>query len=231
MRDLPQSLMLFAAGMGTRMRPLTERLPKPLIEVAGRPLVDHALALADEAGIGQIAVNIHHLPDLMRGHFAQRPDILIADETAALLETGGGLRAALPLLGSGPVFTLNTDAVWTGPNPLARLRAAWRPGRMDALLLLVPRDRASGHTGAGDFLADAEGRLRRGPGAVYTGAQIITTGRLAAVGETAFSIGRIWDEMIADGRLFGILHDGGWCDVGRPEAIAVAESLLARADV
>ncbi len=231
MRDHPRSLMLFAAGKGTRMRPLTDRMPKPLVPVAGRALIDHALALADEAGIGTIVANIHHMSDMMRRHLAARPDVLLSDETAELLETGGGLRRALPLLGEGPVLALNTDAVWTGPNPLARLRAAWDPARMEALLLLVPRERATGHAGAGDFLIDDQGRLTRGPGHVYTGAQVIRTERLASVGQAAFSIGRLWDDMAAEGRLYGVMHEGGWADVGRPDAIALAENLLAAADV
>lgn len=227
----PQSLMLFAAGLGTRMAPLTATRPKPLIPVAGMPLLDHALALADDAGVARTVVNVHYLPDQIRSHLKRRPATLVSDEHDALLETGGGLRKALPLLGAGPIFTLNTDAVWTGPNPLSRLASAWRPDAMDGLLMLIPQDRATAHTGRGDFRMAPDGRLTFGPGPVYTGAQIIRTDRLAAVPEAAFSLRRIWQDMAEAGRLFGIIHEGGWCDVGRPDAIPLAEALLRAAHV
>ena len=214
--------MLFAAGKGTRMGDLTRTLPKPMIPVAGRPLIDHALALVQEAGIENLVVNVHHLPDLLRAHL----DARFSDETGALLETGGGLRKALPLLGPDPVFTLNSDAVWTGPNPLTTLAGTWDPARMDALVLLVPSQQAIGHKGKGDFVADAEGRLRRGTDLVYTGTQIIATDLLADVPEDAFSLNRVWDMMMERGRLFGVTHPGGWCDVGTPDGIVEAEAML-----
>lgn len=229
MPDQPSAVMLFAAGLGTRMGPLTANRPKPLIEVAGRPLIDHALALVETAGLARTVVNTHYLADQIRAHLAGRRSVTVSDETDEILETGGGLRRALPLLGPGPVFTLNTDAVWTGPNPLATLAAAWRPDRMDALLLLVPRERAIAHPGKGDFLTDEAGRIRPGPGAVYTGAQIIRTDLLARIEDRVFSMWRLWDRMIAEGRAYGIEHEGGWCDVGHPAAIPLAETLLAGA--
>ncbi len=222
----PLPLMLFAAGLGTRMGALTADRPKPLIEVGGRALIDHALAQIDAAGPRRMVANLHYRPKMIRAHLAQRDDIAFSEETAARLETGGGLRHALPLLGPGPVMTLNTDAVWTGPNPLATLQAAWDPARMDALLLLVPPERATGHTGAGDFTVAPDGRLSRGRGAVYTGAQIIVTTDLAAEPEPAFSLNRVWDLIAARGRLFGAFHSGGWADVGHPGAIPLAEALL-----
>lgn len=226
---MPDAVMLFAAGFGTRMGALTASRPKPLLDVAGQPLLDHALALADAAGIGRKVVNTHYLGDQIAAHLAGRPDIFVSHEAPEILETGGGLREALPLLGSETVFTLNTDAIWTGANPLAALRAAWDPTRMDGLLMLVAPERARGHSGAGDFLRDAEGRLRRAPGAIYTGAQILSTKGLAGISERAFSLNLLWDEMLASGRLFGLLHRGGWCDVGRPDGIATAEAMLAEA--
>ncbi|MFV0332968.1 MAG: nucleotidyltransferase family protein [Tropicimonas sp.] len=229
MRHMPDAVMLFAAGFGTRMAPLTDTRPKPLIEVAGRALIDHALALADDAGIGRIVVNTHYRGEQVATHLAARPDIALSHE-AEILETGGGLRHALPLLGTGPVFTLNTDAVWTGPNPLAALRAAWDPARMDALVMLITPKRATGHAGAGDFLRSPDGALTRGPGAIYAGAQILRTDGLGEFREAAFSLNRLWDMMIARGRLFGVVHEGGWCDVGRPESIALAERLLGGGD-
>lgn len=221
----PDALMLFAAGFGTRMKPLTETRPKPLIEVAGRPLLDHALDLARAGGAQRIVANVHYLADQIEAHLAGQ-EVLIADERAEILETGGGLRAALPLLGEGPVMTLNTDAVWTGPNPVAALRAAWQPGRMRALLMLVRPENALGHTGNGDFAMDAEGRLTRGPRYVYSGAQILNPAGIETISDAKFSLNLLWDEMIAEGRLYGIVHDGGWCDVGRPESIALAEGMF-----
>lgn len=222
--------MLFAAGFGTRMGRLTADRPKPMIPVAGRPLIDHALALTALPGIRRRVVNLHWKAELLAAHLAGRPDIALSWERGAILDTGGGLRAALPLLGPGAVFTLNTDAVWTGPNPLATLAAAWDPARMDALLLLAPRAAATGHAGRGDFDRDAGGRLLRGDAFVYLGAQIIAPAALDGIPGPAFSLNRAWDGLIARGRLCGVVHPGGWCDVGRPEGIALGEALLAAGD-
>ncbi|MDP5306965.1 nucleotidyltransferase family protein [Paracoccus spongiarum] len=219
-------LMIFAAGLGTRMRPLTDHLPKPLIEVGGQTLLDRALALGRQAGVARIVVNSHYLGCRIAAHLAGQ-EVAISDEAALLLDTGGGLRRALPLLGQGPVLTLNPDVVWTGPNPLAALIAAWRPD-MEALLMLVPRDRATARVGPGDFALDDAGRISRRGDVVYGGAQIIRPDLLAGIGEAVFSLNRAWDLMIARGTAHGILHAGGWCDVGRPEAIAQAEALLAK---
>lgn len=223
--------MLFGAGLGTRMGVLTADRPKPLVPVAGRPLVDHALDVACAAGCDPIVVNTHYRADMLESHLAGR-GLRFSREVPDILETGGGLRQALPLLGPGPVATLNTDAVWTGQNPLAQLIAAWDPARMDALLLLLPAERALGHSGVGDFLMQDDGRLARAagaPGLIYLGAQILQTFDLDAVPERAFSLNLVWNRMIARGRLFGVVHQGGWCDVGRPEGIALAEGMLAGA--
>ncbi|SEN12318.1 MobA-like NTP transferase domain-containing protein [Loktanella fryxellensis] len=223
----PFPIMLFAAGLGTRMAPLTDRMPKPLIPVAGRTLLDHALALTDLPGIGPRVVNVHYRADMIRAHLTGR-DVILSPEDP-LLETGGGLRHALPLLGDGPVMTLNTDAIWRGPNPLAQLATAWAP-EMEALLLLVPQNRVQGYSGAGDFVPDAAGRLTRGPGLIYTGAQILRTSTLQDVAADAFSLNLVWDAMIARGGLFGLVYPGRWCDVGRPASIPLAEALLAEPD-
>lgn len=222
----PDRMMLFAAGRGTRMAPLTDAIPKPLIPVAGRPLLDHALDLARAGGVDRVVVNTHHLGKQIARHLAGT-GVAISDEGALLLETGGGLRKALPLLGAGPVLTLNPDAVWRGPNPVAALRAAWNGLRMDALLMLVPVDRARGRIGGGDFALGPDGRISRGGPLVYTGAQIIRTDRLEEIPDTVFSLNRLWDMMIADRRAFGIVHPGEWCDVGRPDCIPLAQALLA----
>lgn len=222
---MPLPLMIFAAGLGTRMRPLTDMRPKPLIEVGGTTLLDRALALGRDAGAAPVVVNTHYLGAQIRRQLTGQ-DVLISSEAGSLLDTGGGLRKALPLLGAGPVMTLNPDVVWTGPNPLAALAAAWDDARMDALLALVPLDRATARKGAGDFTLDPEGRIARQGDLVYGGAQIIRPDLLAAIPERAFSLNRLWDQMIAEGRAFGMIHPGGWCDVGYPEAIPLAEALL-----
>lgn len=221
----PRAVMIFAAGRGTRMGPLTADRPKPMIAVAGRPLIDHALDLAQAIGPDRIVVNLHHRAEVLRSHLAGRA-VHLSDESDLLRETGGGLRHALPLLGAGPVFTLNSDAVWTGSNPLRQLREAWDGARMDALLLLVPLARATGHTGRGDFAVGPDGQLTRAPGLVYTGAQILRPDGLAAIPDKVFSLNLLWDRIGAAGRLFGVVHDGGWCDVGRPESLPLAEALL-----
>lgn len=225
MRHDPDALMLFAAGFGTRMRPLTDTRPKPLIPVAGKPLIDHALALAEGAGLRRIVANAHYLSEQVEAHLAPL-GVPVSVERPEILDTGGGLRAALPRLSDGPVLTLNTDAVWTGPNPLITLRQTWDPTRMEALLLLVPPDRATGRAGPGDFTLHPDGGLTRGGDMVYVGAQALVTDDLANVPQPAFSLNLLWDRIAARGRLFGVLHPGGWCDVGRPEGIALAEDML-----
>ena len=218
-------LMIFAAGLGTRMRPLTDMRPKPLIEVAGRSLLDRALDLGRQVAADRVVVNTHYLGALIERHLEGR-DIAISREAGEILDTGGGLRHALPLLGAGPVMTLNPDVVWTGTNVLGALQRAWDDDRMDALLALVPLERATARKGAGDFSMDGDGRLTRKGGFVYAGAQIIRTDRLAQIPETVFSLNRLWDLLIADGRAHGLVHDGGWCDVGYPDAIPLAEAML-----
>jgi MurNAc alpha-1-phosphate uridylyltransferase len=233
MRNTPDAVMLFAAGFGTRMGALTKDRPKPLIAVAGRALLDHALDLVAGAGISRTVVNVHYKGEQIATHLANRPEISVAWERGEILETGGGLRAALPLLGEGPVFTLNTDAVWTGANPLTTLRGAWDAGRMDALLLLAPPARITGFAGDGDFVMDPQGRISRAKGAAglaYLGAQILVPKDINTIAQTAFSLNLLWDRIIAQGRAFGVLHRGGWCDVGNPAGIAQAEGMLA-ADV
>ncbi len=229
----PDTAMLFAAGRGTRMRHLTEDRPKPLVRVAGRPLIDHALDLLAGAGVRRVVVNTHYRGDQIEAHLAaeRRVDIAISHEEGELLETGGGLRHAAPLLGSSPVWSLNPDAIWRGPNPLLTMSGAVPGG---ARLLLVPRDRALGHKGPGDFFVEPDGRLRRRGEAtsapyVYTGLQIVDPAPVVAVDQAAFSLNVAWDAMLAGGRLFGAVYDGEWCDVGQPESIPLAEGLLAHA--
>ena len=225
MRTAPDALMLFAAGLGTRMKDLTLHRPKPLIEVAGKPLLDHALDLARAGGVSRIVANAHYRAAQIKAHLAGT-GVILSDESDVVLETGGGLRKALPLLGPGPVFTLNSDAVWTGPNVLSTLRQAWDPARMSALLALVPRASALGYAGAGDFALLPDGRITRGEGYVYTGAQILDPAGIETISAPVFSLNLLWNRILAEGRAYGVVHPGGWCDVGRPECIALAESLV-----
>ena len=222
--------MLFAAGFGTRMGELTRSRPKPLIPVAGRALLDHALDLAAGAGLSRQVVNAHYLAEQVVAHL-DGTGIPVAVEAPDILDTGGGLRAALPLLGPGPVFTLNTDAVWTGPNPLATLAGGWDPARMDALLLLMPTARIRGEVGRGDFLLDGWGRLRRpAPGALapylFAGVQVMAPALLAGEAEGRFSLNRPFDRAIAAGRLHGLVHDGEWFHLSTPPDLARTERWL-----
>ncbi len=220
----PKSAMVFAAGKGTRMGQLTATTPKPMIRVRDRPLLDHALDLIDAAGVQTTVVNTHYLGRQIHAHLENRDVTCIHEDE--LLETGGGLKNALPLLGHDPVITLNSDAVWTGSNPISTLCGMWDPIQMDALLLLIPRANARGYTRDGDFIIGPDGQISRGAGDVYSGAQIIRTDGLAQINDKAFSLNTLWDDMLAKGRVFGVLHDGGWCDVGHPQGIAVAEEML-----
>ncbi len=222
--------MIFAAGFGTRMKELTQDRPKPLIPVAGRPLIDHALDLVDDANIALRVANVHYKPEPLVQHLTAR-DVVISDETHAILETGGGLKKARALLHDAPVFTMNSDAVFRGPNPFETLRTAWDSDRMSALLLLIPIAQARGTLSNGDFQVDADGRLSRGPGLIYSGIQIIDPSAVDPVEDTAFSLNVVWNRLAAEDRLFGVAYDGQWCDVGHPSGIALAESLLAAPDV
>lgn len=231
--------MVLAAGLGTRMRPITDTLPKPLVRVAGRSMLDHALDRLAEAGITRAVVNMHHLADQIATHLAARtgaPAITLSDERDALLETGGGIRRALPLLGEAPFLAMNADTLWIeGPRSnLRRLIEAYDPASMDMLLLLAPADTAFGYDGRGDFMMDDQGRLtRRGaqPGApfVYAGAGIFHAGLFAETPEGAFSLNLLFDRAIANGRLHGLCLDGTWLHVGTPDAIAEAEAQIAKA--
>ena len=220
-------LMLFAAGFGTRMGALTKTRPKPLIEVAGRSLIDHALDLADGDVTSTKVVNLHYLGEQIEAHLKGR-DIALSWERDQILDTGGGLKAALPLLGDGPVITLNTDAVWSGPNPLITLTTSWDAKRMDVLFLLLPASRARSASGRSDFVMDKDGRVdwaKGREGHHYLGAQIIHP-RLLTETVAAFSLRGPWTRAIEDGRAFGVQFQGDWCDVGHPEGIAEAEAML-----
>ena len=214
--------MIFCAGRGTRMKALTSDRPKPMIQVAGRPLVDHAL---DQIGsVEHRVANLHYLPDMLKEHLNSSGIETVFEEV--LLETGGGLRNALPHLKADVVFTVNTDAVWKGPMASEILAKDWDPEKMDALLLTVPFERTHGHLGQGDFDILPGGRLARGRGSVYTGVQILKTSALNNINETCFSLNLVWERLFQTGRIFGVEYPGHWCDVGHPEGVEIAERLL-----
>lgn len=236
--QVPETAMVMAAGLGKRMRPLTATRPKPLVEVAGRALLDHALDRLRAAGVKRAVVNVHYLADALEAHLKRQPqgmEIIISDERKQLMETGGGLVQARALLGDKPFVSVNSDNLWVdGPVDSIRMLAAhWDDGAMDALLLMVPLARANCHGGQGDFHLDAHGRItgRRKPGRlapfVWTGVQILSPRLIADWPEGPFSTNVFWDRAIAAGRAYGVVHQGLWFDVGTPGAIAVAEHMLA----
>jgi MurNAc alpha-1-phosphate uridylyltransferase len=227
--------MVLAAGMGKRMRPLTATRPKPLVRVNGKPLIDYALDKLEEAGVARTVVNVHYLADQMAAHLSARsaPHITISDETDALLETGGGLVRALPLIDAETFFCLNSDNIWLdGPSSaFAALSQAWDEERMDALLLLVSHAQAFNYDGRGDFHLDQLGRVsRRKTGRVapfiFTGIQLMSRRLLRDAPDGAFSTTVLWDRAIAEGRLYGISHTGLWYEVGAPHMIAPTELAL-----
>jgi MurNAc alpha-1-phosphate uridylyltransferase len=233
---VPDTAMVMAAGLGKRMRPLTATRPKPLVDVAGKALIDHALDRLRAAGIGKIVVNVHYLADALEAHLKARAtdfEVSISDERKLLLETGGGLVQADKLIGADPFLVVNSDNYWVdGPaDTLHLLASLWRDEDMDALLLVVPQARAGNHRGPGDFHMKADGRLtRREKGKVapfvYTGIQMVSKRLLRDTPEGAFSTNILWDRAIAEGRCFGAVHQGLWFDVGNPAAIKATERAL-----
>jgi len=232
----PESAMVLAAGLGRRMRPLTATRPKPLVEVAGRALLDRAFDVLRLGGVKHAVVNVHYMADRVEAHLAARSTGLvveISDERAKLLETGGGILKALPLIGSDPFLSINSDNIWVdGPVGSVRLLAErWKPQEMDALLLMVPLARANNHAGLGDFHMDAVGQLtRRRQGRVapfvFTGLQMLAKDLFRGEPEEAFSMNRLWDRAAAQGRLYGVVHQGLWFDVGTAAAVKETEALI-----
>ena len=226
--------MLLAAGLGLRMRPITDRIPKPLVPVAGRTLLDRALDHYAEAGIGEAVVNTHHLADQIAAHLKTRarPTIVLSHERE-LLETGGGVLNALPLLGDAPFFAANSDALWlNGPLPtLLRLARAWNGAIMDALLLVSVIPGTLGYEGRGDFFMDAIGRLRRRAERdvapfLFAGVQILHPRLFAGEAPGKFSLNRVYNKALATGRLYGLRHDGAWYHVGDPDGLLAVEARL-----
>lgn len=235
----PTTAMVLAAGLGTRMRPLTDVVPKPLVALDGRPLIDHVLDRLAAAGIRRAVVNVHYLADQLVAHLAARaaPEVIVSDERGVLLDTGGGVVRALPKLGDAPFVIHNSDSVWiegVGSN-IDRLIAGWDDTRMDALMLVALGARSLGYEGAGDFKLTADGRLqRRGKGEsaplVFAGVSIAHPRLFAGAPDGAFSLNVPWDRAIAAGRLFGVRLEGLWMHVGTPAALAEAERNVARDD-
>ncbi len=235
MGQAPTTAMVLAAGLGTRMRPLTNDRPKALVEVAGRPLIDHVLDRLGDAGVDRAVVNVHYFADRLETHLSgrsDRPEIVISDERAELLETGGGLKKARALLGEEPVWVANIDSVWTERRSALRaLAELWDPERMDVALLLAPLDRSLGFEGSGDVFMDLDGRLRfRGdaPSAPYAYMGVhITKPQVVDEGpDGPFSLSEIWRRLAREGRLFGAVMDGFWMHVGDPGSRDAAERRL-----
>ena len=218
-------LMIFAAGFGTRMGALTADRPKPMLDIAGRTMIDRAIDIGEEAGCTPILANTHYRAEVIAPALSAR-GVAISHETPAILDTGGGLKAALPRLGTGRVATLNPDVGWSGPNPLRHLiDAAW-PKDAGALLLLVPSGRALGRMGPGDFAMGADGRLGRVGDFVYSGAQLVEAAAVLDTPGEVFSLNATWSRLAAEGRLYGTVYPGRWCDAGSPEGLRAADALL-----
>jgi len=234
---VPDTAMIMAAGLGKRMRPLTASRPKPLVEVNGKALIDHVFDRLRAAGVAKAVVNVHYLPDSLEAHLKARAgdfDVRVSDERDLLLETGGGMVRAAPLIDADPFFAINSDNYWIdGPSDTLRLLAShWDEQAMDALLLLVPHARAFNHRGLGDFHMDRFGRLlRRGRSKVapyvYTGIQLVSKRLLRDAPDGPFSTNFLWDRAIDEGRCFGAVHQGLWFDVGTPASIRATEAALA----
>jgi MurNAc alpha-1-phosphate uridylyltransferase len=233
----PTTAFVLAAGLGKRMRPLTDDKPKPMVALAGRPLIDHVLDRLAASGITDAVVNVHYKAEVLLAHLGQRthPRISISDERGELLETGGGVVKARALLGPRPFLIHNSDTVWIerGTANISRLIEAWDPQRMDSLLLIAERARSIGYDGAGDFDLGADGHLsRRRPGTetpyVFAGVSIAHPRMLDGAPSGAFSLNMLWNNAIANGRLHGIVLDGLWMHVGTPEALIEAEERIAQ---
>ncbi len=236
-KPTPSTAMVFAAGLGARMRPITDAIPKPLVKVGGRTLIDHCLDRLAEAGVGKAIVNVHWLADQIEAHLTTRvaPQIVISDERARLLDQGGGIKKALPLIGDAPFFICNTDALWIeGPrSELSRLVEAFDPAAMDAILLVAPAAGAVGVDWPGDFTMDAHGRLAKrdlrwvAP-FVYAGFGIIKPRLFEGIAEDVFRLAPLFFRAAEQGRLYGVRLDGLWLHVGRSESIQEAERAIDR---
>lgn len=233
-----EDAMVLAAGLGTRLRPITDTMPKPLVPIAGKPMIDYGLDALADAGVTRAVVNVHHFADQMTAHLASRtvPGIILSDETEQLMNSGGGLARGLKLLGADPVLVMNADLFWIGETPgektnLERLAEGFDPERMDMIMLCVRLEDTTGHNGKKDFSLDGEGRLTRyregsGSPVVYAGALALMPSLLDDAPDDAFNLNIYFDRAIEKGRLFGIMLEGHWITVGTPEAIGAAEAVI-----
>lgn len=235
---MPKAAIVLAAGLGTRMRPYNGNVPKPLVAIGGKSLIDYALDRLADAGVERAVVNVHYLAEVLEQHLASRtkPQIVISDERGMLLGTGGGIAKALPKLGDAPFFLVNSDTLWVdGVKPnFARLADAFEPAAMDALLLLAPTTGSIGYQGGGDYAMLPDGRLRRRTSGetvphVYAGASILSPALFNGAPAGEFPLTLLFDRAGERGRLFGLPLEGRWMHVGTPEAIAEAEAALAAA--
>lgn len=234
---MPKTAMVLAAGLGKRMRPITNSMPKPLVKVAGKTLLDWGLDSLAEAGVRKAVVNVHYLPDQIVAHLADcdLPRIVISDESTRLLDSAGGIVKALADLGPAPFWILNADTFWIdrGPSNLSRLALEWDADRMDILLMLADLASATGHSGGMDFLLAPDGQLTRASGdpsgLIYAGVAIIHPRIFAGAEAMPHSLNRYFDAAIAGGRLYGMALSGSWITVGTPEAIPLAEAAVTRA--
>jgi N-acetyl-alpha-D-muramate 1-phosphate uridylyltransferase len=233
MRDVPHSAMILAAGLGTRLRPITDRMPKPLVPVAGRAIIDHVLDRLTTAGVRRVAVNLHYKPEMIERHLATRRDVEISfSPEPALLDTGGGVKNALAHLGE-VFFVVNSDVIWLdrGIAALTRLARAFDPARRDAVLLLQRTTGAVGYEGSGDFMIDPDGRLRRRDEReitpyLFAGIQILHRRIFDGTPNGAFSMNPLWDKAIAAGLIAGLVHDGEWFHVGTASGLSLTEARL-----
>lgn len=229
---LPKTAMVLAAGLGKRMRPITDTIPKPLVKIAGKTLLDYGLDSLAEAGVSKAVVNVHYLPDQIVAHVAQRskPEVVISDESDMLLDSAGGIVKALPEIGSDPFYIVNADTFWIndGTPNLARLALAWDASKMDILLMLAELDQATGHSGGTDFLVSDDGMLTRAAndpaGMIYAGAAIVHPRIFEDAEATPHSLNAYFDRAIKTGRLHGMKMNGSWITVGTPQAIPEAEA-------
>lgn len=234
---MPDTAMILAAGLGKRMRPLTDTVPKPLVPVDGKPMIDYVFDSLQQAGIRRIVVNVHYLADQLVRHISARmgDDVVISDERGELLESGGAIVRALPMIGTEPFYVLNADTFWLEPPGemahLSSLAAAWEPERMDMLLTAAPMDRVVGYGGKGDFLLHADSRISRYDGMspdphVNMGAAIVSPSIFDNAPAGPFSLNHCYDQAIAAGRLFGLPGRGLWLTIGTPQAIGEAEEAM-----
>ena len=231
----PETAMILAAGLGERMRPLTDKKPKPLVDVAGKPLIGHVLDKLQDAGVAEAVINVHYLADLIEERLGSRkqPRVIFSDERRQLLNTGGGIVKALPRLGAGPFYLVNSDSIWIDGvrQNLLRLAENFDPARMDALLLLAPSATSIGYSGRGDFAMTPDGRLRARAERevvpfVYSGVAILSPALFKNAPEGAFSLTKLFDRASEAERLYGLRLDGVWMHVGTPDAIALAEDAI-----